>query len=163
MYVNVGGRQVYNARFVGVRTHISYQRARCGNERVHGAPALPSRPGGSDARGSCGDALSLIDLRRFKEARSLMRKMIPVARRVLGENDELTLNIRWSYAQSLYLDAAAPLDDLREAVDTLEDAERITRRVLGGAHPLTPSIGEELQNARAILGARESGREVIIT
>ena len=33
---------------VGVRKHISYRRARCGNERAHGA----SRPDGSDARGS---------------------------------------------------------------------------------------------------------------
>ena len=39
---------------VGVRQHISYQRARCGNERAHGASALPSRPDGSDARGSKG-------------------------------------------------------------------------------------------------------------
>ena len=29
----------------------------------------------------------------------------------------------------------ATLDDLREAVTTLEDTERIARRVLGGAHP----------------------------
>ena len=49
---------MYDARIVGVRQHISYQRARCGNERVHGASSLPSRPGGSDARGSCGDASS---------------------------------------------------------------------------------------------------------
>ena len=35
---------MYDARIVGVRQHISYQRARCGNELVHGASALPSRP-----------------------------------------------------------------------------------------------------------------------
>ena len=32
-------------------------------------------------------------------------------------------------AQSLYLDADATLDDLREAVTTLEDTERTARRV----------------------------------
>ena len=41
---------------------------------------------------------------------------------------------------ALYFDAAATLDDLREAVATLEDAERIARRVLGGAHPLTVNV-----------------------
>ena len=35
---------------------------------------------------------------------------------------------------------AATLDDLREAVTTLEDTERIARRVLGGAHPITEDI-----------------------
>ena len=38
----------------------------------------------------------------------------------------------------------ATLDDLREAVTTLEDAERIARRVLGGAHPTTLGIGPSL-------------------
>ena len=48
-------------------------------------------------------------------------------------------------------DPAATLDDLREAVETLEDAERTARRVLGGAHPLTMWIGCELQDSRAAL------------
>ncbi len=62
---------------------------------------------------------------------------MPVARRVLGECDDLTLRMRKVYAHSLCLDAGATLDDLREAVTTLEDAARIARRVLGGAHPYT--------------------------
>ena len=44
-------------------------------------------------------------------------------------------SMRWVYAQALYHDDSATLDDLREAVTTLEDAEPIARRVLGGAHP----------------------------
>ena len=36
-------------------------------------------------------AASLKELGRFEEARSLLRKTIPVARRVLGEGDRLTL------------------------------------------------------------------------
>ena len=36
----------------------------------------------------------------------------------------------------LHKDDGSTLDDLREAVNTLEDAGRIGRRVLGGAHPL---------------------------
>ena len=50
----------------------------------------------------------------------------------------------------------ATLDDLREAVTTLEDAERIARRVLGAAHPLTTGIEEQLQNVRAALRAHET-------
>ena len=55
------------------------------------------------------------------------------------------------------MDDAATLGDLREAVTTLEDAERIARRVLGGAHPLVAQIGPCLRNARAALAAREGG------
>ena len=54
------------------------------------------------------------------------------------------------------LDAGATLDDLREAVTTLEDVERITRRVLGGVHPITKGIETSLRNARAALRARET-------
>ena len=50
----------------------------------------------------------------------------------------------------------ATLDDLREAVETLEDTVRIVRRVFGAAHPLTPGIEGSLQNARAALRAREA-------
>ena len=56
---------------------------------------------------------------------------------------------------ALYADPAATLDDLREAVTTLEDAERIARRVLGGAHPVLAKIANSLRNARAALRARE--------
>ena len=64
--------------------------------------------------------------------------------------------MRGLYAQSLYEDTTATLDDLREAVTTLEDAGRIARRVMGGAHPLTEEIEDELRDARAALRARET-------
>ena len=50
----------------------------------------------------------------------------------------------------------ATLDDLREAVATLEDTERIARRVMGGAHPITAGIEGTLREARAALRARET-------
>jgi len=53
-------------------------------------------------------------------------------------------------------DPGAARDDLREAVTTLAEAERIARRVLGGVHPLTWAIEGDLRNARAALGARET-------
>ena len=101
-------------------------------------------------------ALSLFDLQRFKEARSLMRKTMPVAQRVLGNCHYLTLKSRWIYARALYRDAGASLDDVREAVAMLEDLERVVRRVFGGAHPFVAAFEESLQNAREALRARET-------
>ena len=109
----------------------------------------------------------LSKLKRHKEAKSLLRKMMPVARRGLGEGHGLTLKMRGFYAQALYTDPATTLDALREAVMTLEDAERIARRVLGGAHPLTVEIESGLRASRAILslitgeGDVESIREAV--
>ena len=98
----------------------------------------------------------IIGLKRFEEAKSLLRKTIPVARRVLGEGCDTTVRMRWCYAMALIGDDGATLEDLREAVTTLEDAERIARRVLGGAHPITKGIEHTLRDARAALHARET-------
>ena len=100
-------------------------------------------------------ANTLLFLKRFEEAKSLLRKMMPVARRVLGDSHDLTLQMRTNYATALYKDPAAPLDDLCKAVTTLEDTERIARRVLGGAHPISAAIETSLRKARAALTARE--------
>ena len=66
------------------------------------------------------------------------------------------LKMRLGYAMALYLDDGATLGDLREAVTTLEDADRTARRIFGGTHPLTLGFELSLQAARAILGARET-------
>ena len=63
--------------------------------------------------------------------------------------------MRTNYARSLYKDDGATLDDLREAVTTLEDTNRTARRVLGGAHPIRTEIEHALRYARAKLRARE--------
>ena len=63
--------------------------------------------------------------------------------------------MRSNYAIALCKDDRATLDDLREAVTTLEDTERTARRVLGGAHPTTVDIGTILRDARATLRVRE--------
>ena len=96
-------------------------------------------------------ASTLKDLNRYDEAKSLLCKYIPVARRVLGESNELTLQMRWGYAEALYRDDGATLDEICEAVTTLEDVERIARRVLGGGHPTTEGIEESLRYARTAL------------
>ena len=59
----------------------------------------------------------------------------------------LTLRTRKIYAQVLYNDPGATLDDLREAATTFEDTDRTARRVFGDAHPLTVDIEDSLQNA----------------
>ena len=61
-----------------------------------------------------------------------------------------------NYALALCNDPDATLDDVREAVTTLEDTERTARRVMGGAHPLVCGIGNNLREARDRLAAREA-------
>ena len=101
-------------------------------------------------------AISLIDLQRFEEAKTLFLKLLPVARRVLGNSNDTMLRMRSLYAQSLYRDGAATLGDLREAVETIEETKRTARRVLGGSHPLISAIDDDLQDARAELRARDT-------
>ena len=101
-------------------------------------------------------ANSLLVLKRHTEAKALARKILPVAGRVLGECNEFTLMVRMNYALALYRDDGATLDDHREALTTIRETEVIARRVLGGAHPLTKRMGQNLRDARAALRARET-------
>ena len=109
-------------------------------------------------------ASSFNSLERFKEAKSLLRKTMPVARRIFGESNDIMLRMRWAYANALCDDAlcddsGATLDDLREGVETLEDTARTARRVLGGPHPSTTGIEQSLRYAQAALRARETPGE----
>ena len=73
--------------------------------------------------------------------------------------DELALPRRKSpagYAEAIYKDEGATLEDLREAVTTIEELAPIARRVLGGAHPLTMAFEIDLRGSRAALRARET-------
>ncbi|CAH0378751.1 unnamed protein product [Pelagomonas calceolata] len=101
-------------------------------------------------------ANALLSFKCLKEARSLLLKTIPVARRVLGESHEVTLRARATYAEALYKDPAATLGDLSEAVTTLEEIGPIARRVLGGSHPLTALFEDALRRSRAALRARDA-------
>ena len=60
-----------------------------------------------------------------------------------------------TYAMALYRNTGATLDDLREAVTTFEEVERIARQMLGGSHPYTEGIAGKMREARATLRARE--------
>ena len=103
---------------------------------------------------------ALITLKRFKEVKSLLRRTMPVARRVLGDCDNTTVSMRYRYASAVCVDDDVTLDDFREAVATLEDVERIARRVFGGENPRTRGAEEALEDARAALRAREAGHRV---
>ena len=113
------------------------------------------------ARAAYNYANTLVKLERFEEAKSLTRKTIPVVRRVLGEGNEHTLKMRSLYAYSLYSNPGATLEDLREAVTTLEETEMIARRVFGGAHPTTAGIEDQLRYAQAALCASETLGECV--
>ena len=100
-------------------------------------------------------ATSLCALLRFKEVKSLMRTTIPVARRVLGDDDRITFMMRWNYVDALYKDPGATLDDLREVVRLLEDLAPTARRVLGSARPVAAGIERDLRESQAVLRAQE--------
>ncbi len=105
-------------------------------------------------------ANDLTDSRRFEEAKTLLHRHMPVARRVLGASSEVTLKLRRAYAMALCRDNGATLDDLREAVNMLEELERAAWRVFGRAHPFVAAFEACLRAARAVLRAREATGDV---
>ena len=108
---------------------------------------------------------SLIQLERYKTVMSLLRETLPIARRVLEESDETMLRLRVNYARALCVVSAdavtgTSLDDLREAVTTLEESERTARRVFRGtrpeprwlgAHPFVEQVEYFLRESRGLL------------
>ena len=100
-------------------------------------------------------ASSLAELKRYDEARSLLKKWMPIAQRVVGKSNELTLKMRVVYAAARYKAENATLDDLREAVTTLEEIQRTARRVFGGAHPFAVLVARDLQNAQRKITLQE--------
>ena len=62
-----------------------------------------------------------------------------------------SLSAPWTYTND-----AATLDDLREAVETLESVVRVWTRVFGEAHPETPKAQDALKIARGALAARRA-------
>ena len=98
---------------------------------------------------------SFLDSSRPEEAKSVLRKTTPLARRVLGQDHIYTLQLTLNYAKALYKADGARLEDLREAVGTLEETRRTARRVMGDAHPTTTAVEGRLRIAQAVLRARE--------
>ena len=93
-------------------------------------------------------AMLLITLRRFKEAKRLLRKVIPVARRVLGNEHNLTLSLCEDLSRATLLDGDSSAEEVREAVRALEDTLGVWRRVLGPQHPNTQRVQQNLEAYR---------------
>ena len=95
-----------------------------------------------------------------KEHPSTLHKAYNTANTLISmqrfEEDDSVLMMRSVYAQTLCQVDGATLDDLREAVTTFEDTARIARRMLGGAHPLTQGIENDVRKSRAELRHRET-------
>ena len=98
---------------------------------------------------------SLSGVCRLLEARESRVLSLRAPRRRLA-GGERGSRLRTNITTALVNADGATLDDLREAVTTLEDTARIGRRVLGGAHPDVVGIEKSLRSARAALGARET-------
>ncbi len=71
-----------------------------------------------------------------------------MARRVLTDSHEITLKMRWTLAMALHDDPSSTLDDVREAVETLESVIRFWKRVFGNLHPETQKVQNALDIAR---------------
>ena len=82
-----------------------------------------------------------------------MRKTMPVARRALSDEHDLTLNLRKVYAESLYLDASATRGDVAQAVAIYEDLLPRTRRVFGADHPRWRHVPKTLERMRKKLAS----------
>ena len=93
-------------------------------------------------------AMHLIDARRFKEAKRILRKRIPVARRVLGPEHDLTMSMREDLCRATLDDGDSAASDKREALRTLEDTVGLMRRVLGAQHPETQRAQVTLESYR---------------
>ena len=56
--------------------------------------------------------------------------------------------MRWLYANTLYGDPGATLDDVRKGVEILESVAPLRTRIFGEAHPETPRVKHALATAR---------------
>ena len=90
-----------------------------------------------------------------------MHSLVPSAT-IFASSSPAALKTRWNYAKALYGDADATLDDLREAVRTLEETERTARRVLGASHPTAVRIGRDLKKSRVANKAWYSSKALVV-
>ena len=98
--------------------------------------------------------MSLVQNKKFAEARDFAREQIPVAIRELGRDADLTRNLRTYYAKAILCDKELPLDDVAGAVAIHEDVIRITQRIFGDSHPITHQVHTDMDCARMIWSAR---------
>ena len=98
-------------------------------------------------------AVALLSLQRHAEGKPILYKAIPNARRTLGAEHDLTLNLRKIYGQCLYEDPSASRGDVAEAIEIFEDVQRRARRVFGPGHPNWEALPRDLMAAREKLAS----------
>ena len=86
-------------------------------------------------------------MQRFEEAKRVLRKVIPVAQRVLGTQNELTLSLREDLSRAT-LDGESSAEEKREALRVLDEVAGVMRRVLGPTHPSTLHAQRQLEHYR---------------
>ena len=80
---------------------------------------------------------------------SLMRETMTIAKRVFGADHEMSLRFVWTYGDCIvYNKPNLSHDDLLEAIVTLEEGFRRSRRVLGPQHPITRNLDGRLARVR---------------
>ena len=73
---------------------------------------------------------------------------MPIAKQVFGADSDLHLRFVWTYGDCIISDETnLSHDDLLEAIVTLEEGFRRSRRVLGPQHPITWSLENILTRA----------------
>ena len=82
--------------------------------------------------------------------------LIDATARVHGADHEIVLRTRRVYARALYSGENAPLSDVRQAVEILEEVSRMSSRVLGPRNPRTLRSEDYLQEAREELARAEA-------
>jgi len=104
-------------------------------------------------------AVSLAHLQKNTEAISLMREQLPLVKRVLDNDHELTLKFQKLYAKTLFAPPDGPWSEEKvRARGLMEAFTRSARRVLGPAHPETRH-GEKLLETMTKILALSSRRE----
>ena len=98
----------------------------------------------------------MIDAKLFKEARTLLRKNIRVARRTRDDRNEFVLDLRANYARAIYRDTNSSRGAVHDAVAIIEDVVRTSRRVYGIRHPFFAEYRQDLERARMRLADDES-------
>ena len=97
------------------------------------------------------DAQDYAGCTQFIQENSLLDK----AGRFLGPENVTTMILRRSQARALCLDEEASLDDVRRAVEILEDVSAMSNRVLGRDYPTSQKAQEHLDVAREKLAHAE--------
>ena len=89
-------------------------------------------------------SITLVRANKACESMAFSRPLLPMSRRALGADHEITLRFAHSYAYAACNCAAASRDEVVFADKLLEDTIRRFRRVLGTAHPSTSKAEGDL-------------------